>query len=113
MHQDSLDFIRQTVMDAAAEQLAVFTHHCPTFQHYPPKYKGDPLNEAFAVDVDALIEHSRIAAWVYGHHHYNTPAFCIGNTRMLTNQLGYVQLEEHDLFRNDCFMDLKSTCGCP
>jgi hypothetical protein len=62
------------------------------------------LNEAFATELFDIIELSEIDYWVYGHHHTNTPEFTIGKTKLLTNQLGYVQLNEHDLFEaNKCF----------
>jgi predicted phosphohydrolase len=66
----------------------------PTFLHYPPEYKGDALSEDFAVELYDLIETSNATAWIYGHHHRNIPPYTIGNTRMLTNQLGYVRLRE-------------------
>lgn len=98
LHHDCLSFIKQTVYNSTAEQLVIFSHHCPTFLNYPPKYKGDALNEAFATELYDFIESSSIAYWVYGHHHCNTPDFSIGNTRLITNQLGYVQRHESQLF---------------
>lgn len=98
LHHDCLSFIKQTVYNSTAEQLVVFSHHCPTFLNYPPQYKGDALNEAFATELYDFIESSNIAYWVYGHHHCNTPDFTIGNTRLITNQLGYVQRHETELF---------------
>jgi hypothetical protein len=53
-----------------------------------------------------LIEPSGISYWVYGHHHTNTPAFLIGNTELITNQLGYVQRNEHGLFETDRVIEL-------
>lgn len=97
LHTDSLAFI-QNELSKKEEKLAVFTHHCPTFLNYPEQYKGDILNEAFAVELHDLIEASQIASWVYGHHHTNTPEFTIGNAKLITNQLGYVQRNEHRLF---------------
>ena len=104
LHEDSLAFIQNELKVVQNEKVAVFTHHCPTFLNYPQQYKGDILNEAFAVELYHLIEPSNIAYWVYGHHHSNTPAFTIGNTQLITNQLGYVQQNEHRLFKsNKCF----------
>lgn len=97
LHIESLAFI-QNELSKKEEKLAVFTHHCPTFLNYPEQYKGDVLNDAFAVELYDLIEASEIASWVYGHHHTNTPEFTIGNTKLITNQLGYVQRNEHRLF---------------
>lgn len=98
LHAESLAFIQEAIQPKEAEKIAVFTHHCPTMMHYPPQYKGSVLNEAFAVELFDLIEPSNIATWVYGHHHSNIPEFEIGNTRMCTNQLGYVQLGENKGF---------------
>jgi len=106
LHAESLAFIQEAIKTNPDEQALVFTHHCPTFLHYPPQYKGSVLNEAFAVELFDLIETSKITAWIYGHHHSNIPEFRIGQTKMLTNQLGYVQLGEHGLFERDKVLNL-------
>lgn len=77
----------------------VVTHHVPTLLNYPAAYKGDSLNEAFATELFDLIENSPVNYWIYGHHHSNVPEFQIGRTKMLTNQLGYLQRREHLDFR--------------
>ncbi len=104
LHDQCLNLIKSEIKNNTEEKLAVFTHHCPTFLNYPVQYKGDILNEAFATELYDLIELSDIDYWVYGHHHTNTSEFTIGKTKLLTNQLGYVHLNEHDLFKaNKCF----------
>ncbi len=105
LHEESLACIQNEMCATNGEKLAVFTHHCPTFLNYPEQYKGSVLNEAFAVELYDLVEASGIAYWVYGHHHFNTPAFSIGNTKLITNQLGYVQRNEHEFFEvNKCIV---------
>jgi predicted phosphohydrolase len=101
LHEESLALIHNELKTIQDKKVAVFTHHCPTFLNYPEQYKGDILNEAFAVELHDLIESSEIAYWVYGHHHTNTPEFTIGNTKLITNQLGYVQRYENELFKTD------------
>ncbi|MEJ7820920.1 MAG: metallophosphoesterase [Chitinophagaceae bacterium] len=98
LHSDSLNFITQEIQQSNASKTIVVTHHVPTFLNYPPQYKGDILNEAFAVELFDIIESSSINYWIYGHHHFNTPDFKIGNTSLLTNQLGYVHRNENQLF---------------
>jgi hypothetical protein len=100
-HEVGLAFIQNELKTAQAQKIAVFSHHCPTFLHYPEQYKGDVLNEAFAVELYDMIESSNIGYWVYGHHHSNIPEFSIGNTKLITNQLGYVQRNEHRNFETD------------
>jgi predicted phosphohydrolase len=101
LHEECLSLVQTEIKNNTAEKLVVFTHHCPTFLNYPAQYKGSELNEAFAVELHDMIESSNIDYWVHGHHHTNTPEFSIGKTKLVTNQLGYVQLNEHLLFRTD------------
>lgn len=101
LHEECLAFLQHEISSATTKKTAVFTHHCPTFLNYPAQYKGDVLNEAFAVELYDWIESSGIACWVYGHHHSNTPDFKIGKTNLVTNQLGYVQQKENLLFNTE------------
>ncbi len=71
------------------------TQHVPTLQHYPPEYKGDTLNEAFAVELHDETE-KQCHSWQRTpppQHARHTP---LARTRMLTNQLGYVRLGEEE-----------------
>lgn len=98
LHQESLQYITAELQTETTSKSVVVTHHVPTFMNYPEKYKGDALNDAFAVELFNLIETSGPDSWVFGHHHSNTPDFRIGKTQMLTNQLGYVKHGEHRSF---------------
>ncbi|MBO9564383.1 MAG: metallophosphoesterase [Niastella sp.] len=106
LHREYRQFIEHAVAEATTANIVVATHHVPTFMHYPKQYKGSVINEAFATELYGYIEQSPITAWIYGHHHSNSPEFLIGNTRMLTNQLGYVRRREYYGFRKDAVIDL-------
>jgi len=95
LYQESLTFINKELDHAKDERKIVVTHHVPTFLNYPEEYKNDPLNDAFATELHELISSAKIDNWIYGHHHRNIPDFKIGNTNVLTNQLGYVRYNEH------------------
>ena len=101
LHEESLKFINQELIVKKPYETVVVTHHVPTFLNYPEKYKGDVLNDAFAVELYDLIEKSKIDYWIFGHHHQNIPDFKIGNTILVTNQLGYVKYNEHLQFMNN------------
>ncbi len=101
LHSESLDFITKELSQNITGKTIVITHHVPTFLNFPSQFKGSILNEAFVVELFPLIEFSNINYWIYGHHHSNTPDFNIGNTVLLTNQLGYVRNEENQLFSLD------------
>jgi predicted phosphohydrolase len=102
-HINSLKFLK-TELTRKQERSIVVTHHVPTFLNYPEKYKGDTLNEAFASEQYDLIEMCEANYWIYGHHHQVVPAFNIGATTLISNQLGYVKHNEHSRFSlNACF----------
>ena len=101
LHHESILFLKQEIQGNQSGKTVVVSHHVPTLLNYPEKYKGDVLNEAFAVELFDFIESSNIDYWIYGHHHNNTPDFQIGKTRMLTNQLGYVKYNENKDFQGE------------
>ena len=104
LHEKSLSFITQELHNSYIGKTVVVTHHVPSFMNYPEKYRGDVLNEAFAVELYDLIKDNGPDYWIFGHHHYNVPNFMIGKTNLSTNQLGYVKYGEHKYFKNmKCF----------
>lgn len=98
LHTNCINFINQELKISDSEKTIVVTHHVPTFKKYPKIYKNSNLNDAFAVELSNIIENSSIDYWIYGHSHYNTADFKIGRTQLLTNQLGYIQRNENELF---------------
>jgi predicted phosphohydrolase len=103
MHAESLAFLQAALhpdpgINGEGKKNVIVTHHVPTFQHYPPKYLGNFLNEAFATDLDDFIKFFGADYWIYGHHHAATDDFLIGNTKLVTNQLGYIHHGEHGAF---------------
>jgi predicted phosphohydrolase len=105
-HAKCVDFLRDALEKEINGKKVVITHHVPTFKHYPPEYKSDYSNEAFATVLDDLILDTTPDCLVYGHHHRNIPEFKIGHTKMLTNQLGYVQHNEDLNYSNAKFIEL-------
>jgi predicted phosphohydrolase len=106
LHQTDLDFLKPALAKPTDKQRIAITHHVPTLMNYPEQYKNSNINSAFAVELFDTIESSNASHWIYGHHHCNTPAFKIGNTTMLTNQLGYVQQNEHLLFNPAALIEI-------
>jgi len=106
LHQTSVDFIVSSLESLKGGKNVVITHHVPTLDNYPEKYKNSELNEAFAVELKPLIEQYQPDYWIYGHSHANTPEFNIGKTKLVTNQLGYVELREHYSYRPDAYIEL-------
>ncbi len=123
LHEESVAFLKQILLDDFVPgnikketskdsvnnnsiKKVIVTHHLPTLLNYPNKYKNDPIQEGFATELYDLIESANADCWIYGHHHHNTPTFSIGNTQMITNQLGYVQYHEHNQFKRDAVFEV-------
>lgn len=105
LHQECIRFIEQELKQNGQKKTIVVSHHAPSFFNYPEKYKGNVLSSAFAVELYNLIEKSDINYWIFGHHHQNIANFRIGKTQLVTNQLGYVKYNEHQLFKQNAIIN--------
>ncbi len=106
LHAEAMAFLKPAIEEKNDFKKIVVTHQVPTFFNYPNKYKNDAIREGFAVELFELIEASKICNWIFGHHHHNAPPIFVGNTQLLTNQLGYVQYSEHNRFKKDATFEL-------
>jgi len=102
-HTEHLFFITNAVKPEMNK--IIVTHHVPTFAVQVEKYKGDRCNNAFYTELFDFIENTNISHWIYGHNH-----FCndmkIGNTELVSNQLGYIKYNEHGDFKLDKYFEI-------
>lgn len=96
-HYRCLQFLKTSVANSQAKHILVATHHVPSFELLSSEFKGSPLNGAFTVELGDYIATSPIEYWIYGHSHRNIDTV-IGNTKCVSNQLGYVFQNEHTGF---------------
>lgn len=102
-HERCVEFVKKAVAESTAEHIVVATHHVPSFALQSEDFERSRINGAFVSELGDFIADSRIDYWIYGHSHRNIE-LTIGNTRCVSNQLGYVYKNEHSSFRNDaCF----------
>lgn len=93
-HERCLQFVQQSVEESGAKCKIVLTHHVPTQLCTALEFRDSFINGAFTVELGDYIANSGIDYWIYGHSHRNIDAQ-IGNTHILSNQLGYVSHGEH------------------
>ena len=102
MHEKSVQFISEELKKNPLEQKTVVaTHHVPSMACNSPDFEGSPLNDAFIADLDELIMKNDIDYWIYGHIHRNLPEIKVGNTKLVSNQLGYIHAHENKGYKND------------
>lgn len=68
--------------------------YVPTGECTAPEFRDSLINGAFTVELGNYMAESNIDYWIYGHSHRNIDAQ-IGDTHILSNQLGYVSHGEH------------------
>ena len=106
LHENARSFLLKALKEKQPGKTVVVTHHLPSELCNVEEFKHSPLNEAFCVNLNQLIEENQVNYWLYGHSHRNKPEFTIGTTHMITNQLGYVGYGEHFSFRRDACFEL-------
>lgn len=105
-HEKCRRFIEKAVTESKARHIIVATHHVPSFELMSEEFKGSSINGAFTVELSEMIASSRIEYWIYGHSHRNIDRI-IGNTKCISNQLGYVFQNEHIDFRLDAMIEIE------
>lgn len=96
-HERCLNYIKESAVASTVPIKIVVTHHVPSFQMLSPEFKNSAANGAFTVELFDYIVDSNINYWIYGHSHRNIDKV-IGNTKCLSNQLGYVFSGENGTF---------------
>ncbi len=96
LHEKAFEFVQQAVQKEGKK--VVVTHHLPSNLCNVEEFKNSVINEAFCVEKTNFILDQTIDYWIYGHSHRNKKDFKIGQTAMVTNQLGYVGWKEHHSF---------------
>ncbi len=105
LHNESICFIKQSLY-GNKNKTVVVTHHLPSALCNSPAHNTSPIKEAFCIDLTDYIEECNANFWIYGHSHFNQKPLFIGNTIMLTNQLGYVHLNEYGLFKQNAYFSI-------
>lgn len=93
-HERCFTFIQQAISESDAKKIIVLTHHVPTQLCTATEFQNSTINGAFTVELATFISNNRIDYWIYGHSHRNIKAQ-IGDTLILSNQLGYIYHNEH------------------
>ena len=89
LHHTAKKFLDESLKMNKGQKNVVMTHHGPSKKINHPDYKGSLLNTGFIVEMDDYFYENDIDYWVYGHTHRNVDAE-INSTKVVTNQLGYL-----------------------
>lgn len=87
-HAQSLEWLVQQVEKAQGMKIVVVTHHAPSPQSIPPRFWNDPLNPAFASNLEPFITESGVTLWIHGPSHHRSD-YVVGASRVVANPRGY------------------------
>jgi predicted phosphodiesterase len=88
MHQNSLDWLEESLAESKSIKNVVITHHAPSIKSVIKPYKDDLLSAAFASNLEAFILEKQPDLWIHGHVHWAFD-YRIGKTRVFCNPRGY------------------------
>lgn len=86
VHKRSIEYLRNNV----DRDSIVLTHHAPLIGLSDPQFKHSPIGSGFESDLMDLIFKLQPKYWLYGHTHYNRGIVEVENTKLLSNQCGYI-----------------------
>jgi Icc-related predicted phosphoesterase len=87
-HAQSLEWLWKETAKLRGKKFIVVTHHAPSPQSMPARFRNDPLNPAFASNLEPFIAECGAALWIHGHIHYRSD-FNVGTTQVIANPRGY------------------------
>jgi Icc-related predicted phosphoesterase len=105
LHRTSLNYL-QNALTQNNQGLVVVTHHLPSSQCNSQEHAQSPINDAFCAELTETILQTSANFWIHGHSHHNYYPLLMGRTFMLTNQLGYVDQNEHTTFKPEAYFSI-------
>jgi Icc-related predicted phosphoesterase len=88
MHETSKAWLVNELRRTFKGPTVVVTHHLPATLSIASQYKNDPLNPAFASNLEDVIEMHQPDLWIHGHTHVACD-YEIYGTRVVCNPRGY------------------------
>ena len=100
LHVAAFKFIQESVQESKADKKIVVTHHVPSYVAITDYFRDSPLASGFTTELGNWISNTNIDYWIYGHSHCSIE-ISIGQTKLLSNQLGYLTMGEGERYSND------------
>lgn len=105
-HITCLNWLTAALESSRAVKKVVVTHHCPV-QVEDPRYESNGLSSAFVNPMEDYVAACGASVWAFGHTHYNgARGMKLGDTILVTNQLGYVDKGVCDGFDETIILEM-------
>lgn len=94
LFQREFFMLREALSNNRHRKVVVMTHHAPSEKSIAEKYLNDPATFAYWTDLSDLMIGFKPALWIHGHTH-NSSDYMIGETRVISNPLGYYFVDKN------------------
>lgn len=81
-------FLIETIENNLDREIVILSHHLPTFSAIDPKYYSNPVNFAYASELDWMFYQYPIKMWLFGHTH-SPVRIKVSKTKLHCNPVGY------------------------
>ena len=105
LHRASVHWLVTELEKEFSGPTVVVTHHLPSSLSVAKRYRGDPLNPAFASRLEGIIEKYQPDLWIHGHTHVSCDYEVFG-TRVVCNPRGYPGERHQPAFRPDLVVSI-------
>jgi len=108
LHNRDKYFLINTLADLKEDKdpTIIVTHHLPTIHCVNDEFKNSSIRHGFYSEQLDIIKNNKIDYWIYGHSHRNIPDIEIEGTKLVTNQYGYIAMDEQDGFEETKIIQL-------
>ena len=104
VHLSSKKWLEESLQSSKAGKNIVITHHAPSVQSVPLKYRTQLISSGFASNLEDFITKHQPDVWIHGHLH--TPNdYLINKTRIISNTRGY-PTESDTGFKEDFVLEI-------
>lgn len=108
-HGESIGYIRERLTDPLwlpkDGPTVVVTHHAPSWLSIDERFRSDKVSAGFASRLEDLILDTNPVFWVHGHTHTSFD-YVLGETRVLCNPRGYVDVALNPDFNPDLIVEI-------
>lgn len=104
MHNESIKWLEKNLSESKSKVNIVVTHHAPSIQSIPEKYRNDLVSAAYTSNLEDFILRIQPNLWIHGHIH-EAFDYYIGPTRVICNPKGYPG-ENADGFKDNLIVEI-------
>lgn len=106
IHNKSINWLENELKELEGKQNVVVTHHAPSIQSIPQRFKDDPISSAYASNLEDVILKYSPEYWIHGHIH-EPRRYKIMNTEVICNPHGYID-EPYNGYDKELILELKN-----